>query len=189
MFNEKDIGKAVEVVSRGGVILYPTDTIWGLGCDATNEEAVRRISRIKNRPEKKSYIVLMGSVEMLRRYGGDIPENTVPEMTAAPRPTTFILPGIWALAPSLVQEDGTLGVRIPADPFCRELIRRTGVPLVSTSANFTGEPPPAHFAEIPPALIKLVDYVVRWRQDDLAPSRPSRIVKILPGGGREVLRP
>ncbi|HHJ10232.1 MAG TPA: threonylcarbamoyl-AMP synthase [Bacteroidetes bacterium] len=185
---DNDIRQAVEILKKGGVILYPTDTIWGLGCNATDEETVRKIARVKKRAESKSFIILVDSVEMLKHYFSEVPEDIANEMIHTDLPTTYILAGVSGLASSLIREDGTTGVRMPQDPFCVELIRELCVPLVSTSANFSGDLPPAHFGEIDPKIIKLVDYVVRWRQDDRTLCRPSRIVKILSDGTRKIIR-
>jgi L-threonylcarbamoyladenylate synthase len=183
-----DIDKAVAVLREGGVILYPTDTIWGLGCDAENEAAVQRIFRLKKRPPQKSFILLMDSPAMVRHYLPDLSGRLPEEMSQTPRPTTYILPGAKGLAPSVVAADGTVAVRLPQDDFCRILITAFGKALVSTSANFTGTPPPAHFGEIDPGLIKECDYVVQWRRDDRTPARPSRILRILPDGTRKIIR-
>ncbi|MCD6202609.1 MAG: threonylcarbamoyl-AMP synthase [Bacteroidales bacterium] len=184
----KDIRQAVEILKKGGVILYPTDTIWGLGCDATDEATVRKIARVKKRAESKSFIVLVDSVEMLKHYFREVPEEITKEMIQTDLPTTYILAGVSGLASSLIRKDGTTGVRIPRDPFCVELIRELGVPLVSTSANFAGEPPPAHFGQVDQAIINQLDYVVRWHRDSRTPARPSRIIKILPDGRKEIIR-
>lgn len=185
---QEDIRQALAVLRRGGVILYPTDTIWGLGCDAGDEEAVQRIFRIKRRPPQKSFIILMDSAEMLHRYAPDLPEDLAREVANTSRPVTYILPGLQGLAPSVMAPDGTVAVRIPRDDLCRSLIHDLGKALVSTSANFTGSPPPAHFGEIDPLLVREADYVIKWRQDDRTPARPSRILRILPDGSREVIR-
>ena len=188
MNRKDDIQKAINVLKRGGIILYPTDTIWGIGCDATNEEAVRKIFRIKKRPENKGFIILVDSKDTLEYFFKNLPEGVTEEMSQAECPTTYVLPGTTGVAPFLIRKDGTTGVRMPQDQFCRDLIRLLGRALVSTSANFAGEPPPAHFGEINPALIKQVDYVVRWRQNDWIPSRPSRIIKIMQDGTKEIIR-
>lgn len=185
---EEDIKRALDVLKSGGVILYPTDTIWGIGCDATDEKAVRRVAWIKKRPEQKSFIILFDSTKKLHHYMQKVPEKWEEVIHRTTRSTTYILSGITGVAPSLVREDGTVGVRIPDDPFCRELIVQLEVPLVSTSANFSGTPPPACFQEIDRNLMGLVDYVVQWKQDDPSPRRPSRIVKILPDGQEKVIR-
>ncbi len=183
-----EIHDCTKILKKGGIIVYPTDTIWGLGCDATKEEAVRKIAQVKKRAESKSFIILVDSKEMLKHYFRNVSENIAEEMIHTDFPTTYILSGGSGLASSLIREDGTTGVRIPKDPFCIELIRELGVPLVSTSANFAGDPPPAHFGEVDMAIIDHSDYVVRWRREDRTPARPSRIIKILPGGTKEVIR-
>jgi L-threonylcarbamoyladenylate synthase len=185
---EEDIKKAGAVLRSRGVILYPTDTIWGLGCDAEDEEAVSRIFHIKQRPRQKSFIILMEGEEMLRRYVPGIPGTLADGMTRDTRPTTYILTGVKGVAPSVQAGDGTVAVRIPQDDFCMALLRDLGKAIVSTSANFAGAPPPRHFGEINPDLISKADYVVGWRQDDRTPARPSRIIRILPGGTREIIR-
>ncbi len=187
-YRPEDLQQALAVLRSGGVILYPTDTIWGLGCDAENEEAVQRIFRIKRRPPQKSFILLMDSPEMLRYYAPGLNEELLREIASTPRPVTYVLPGLQGPAPSVIAPDGTVAVRIPRDEFCRALIRDLGKALVSTSANFAGTPPPARFTEIDPRLAREVDYTVRWRQDDPTPARPSRIVRILPDGTRKTIR-
>ena len=184
---EEEIRKAVEVLEQGGVILYPTDTIWGLGCDAENETAVQTIYRIKQRPAQKSFIVLMLPA-MLSRYFPDLTESLAAEMIRPGRPTTWILPGAGGLASSVKAGDGTAAIRIPQDDFCPALLEKFGKAVVSTSANFAGAPPPRHYGDIDPALISKADYVVGWRQDDRTPARPSRIIKILPDGSRAIIR-
>ncbi len=184
----EDIDNAVAVLREGGVILYPTDTIWGLGCDAEKPQAAERIFRIKRRPPDKSFIILMEGEEMLRHYFPQISDRLAAEISHTKQPTTFILSGTGGIAPRVIAADGTVAVRIPQDPFCRTLLKSFGKALVSTSANFAGAPSPAHFAGIDPALIKETDYVVHWRQDDRTPARPSRIIRILPGGTRTIIR-
>lgn len=184
---QEDIERAVMILRQSGVILYPTDTIWGLGGDAENEAAVQRIYRIKRRPANKSFILLMDP-DKVRIYFPEIRDTVLEEMRQATRPTTYILPGAVGLASSVIAADGSVAVRLPHDDFCQSLLRRFGKALVSTSANFAGTPPPAHFAEIDPALREEVDYVVHWRQDERTPARPSKIIKILPGGTRKIIR-
>jgi L-threonylcarbamoyladenylate synthase len=183
----EDIDQALTVLRKGGVILYPTDTIWGLGGDAENEAAVQRIFRIKRRPADKSFILLM-EPDKVRIYFPEIRDAVLEEMHHATRPTTYILPGAAGLASSVIAADGSVAVRLPHDDFCQSLLRRFGKALVSTSANFAGASPPAHFGEIDPLLIKESDYVIRWRQNDRIPARPSRILRILPDGSREIIR-
>ncbi len=187
MSYEEDVRKSVEVLRRGGVILYPTDTIWGLGCDAASEEAVGRIHQIKRRPAGKSYILLV-TAEMLERYVPHLSPALRREMTAGDRPTTYILEGVREVSEAVRAADGTAALRVPRDPFCQELLERFGGAIVSTSANFAGMAPPAHFGQVDPALASQADYVVRWRQDDRTPAQPSRILRILGDGRREVIR-
>ncbi len=184
----EDINKALEVLRNGGVILYPTDTIWGIGCDATNADAVQRIYEIKEREDSKSMLVLVHAEAMLPAYVGEIPEVGWELLEAATTPLTIIYSGAKNLAPNLVSADGTIGIRVTSDEFCSRLISRFRKPIVSTSANISGQPSPANFDEIDPVLMNQVDYVVKWRQDDLAKARPSSIIKLGPGGQIEILR-
>jgi L-threonylcarbamoyladenylate synthase len=184
----EDINKALEVLRNGGVILYPSDTIWGIGCDATNAEAVKRIYGIKEREDSKSMLVLVHSEAMLPTYVGEMPEVAWELLEAATEPMTIIYPGAKNLAPNLVGADGTIGIRVTTDEFCRTLISRFKKPIVSTSANISGQPSPGNFDEIDPALHRQADYVVRWRQDDLSRAKPSSIIKLGPGGEIEILR-
>lgn len=183
-----DINNALEVLRNGGVILYPTDTIWGIGCDANNAEAVKRVYRIKEREDSKSMLVLVHAETMLPAYVDEIPEVAWELLEASTKPMTIIYSGARNLAPNLVSADGTIGIRVTSDEFCRILISKFRKPIVSTSANISGQPSPGNFAEIDPALYDKVDYVVNWRQDDLAKARPSSIIKLGPGGEIEILR-
>lgn len=184
----EDINKALEVLRNGGVILYPTDTIWGIGCDATNAEAVQRIYNIKQREDSKSMLVLIHSESMLPAYVGEMPEVAWELLEAANEPMTIIYPGARNLAPNLVGADGTVGIRVTSDEFCSKLIGRFRKPIVSTSANLSGQPSPGNFDEIDPVIREQVDYVVGWRQDDLSRAKPSSIIKLGPGGEIEILR-
>ena len=170
--------KAGTILCGGGIILYPTDTIWGLGCDATNFDAVQKIYRIKERPDKKSMLVLMDGMPMLSRYLERIPEVANQILSKASKPTTIIYRGAKALAENLIGEDRTIGVRITSDPFCLRLLQLTGVPIVSTSANLSGQPSPSTFGEIIVSIKEKVDYVVQWRQEETAPSAPSTIIML-----------
>lgn len=183
-----DLNKALEVLRNGGVILYPTDTIWGIGCDATNADAVRRIYAIKQREDSKSMLVLAHSEAMLPSYVNEMPEVAWELLEAATEPMTIIYPGARNLAPNLVSADGTIGIRVTADEFCSKLISRFRKPIVSTSANISGQPSPGNYDEIDPVIQEQVDYVVTWRQDDLSRARPSSIIKLGPGGEIEILR-
>src|SRR4051812_10778820 len=163
---EEDLQKALEVLHSGGVILYPTDTVWGLGCDATNEEAVLKLFEIKVRNEAKSLIVLVADEQQLLRTVKDIPEVAWDLIQNTERPLTIVYDNVTGLAPSVKAADGSAGIRIVKDEFCQKLIKKFGKPLVSTSANISGEPTPANFAEITEKLKKQVDYIVQWRQNE-----------------------
>ena len=181
---EKDIQKAVEVLKNGGVILYPTDTIWGLGCDATNEQAVQRIYEIKKRSNTKSMLILVDDTSRLKEYAY-VPSMAWELIRVSNRPLTIIYPGARNLAKNLISEDGTIGVRVVRDEFCRDLIRALGRPIVSTSANISGRPSPANFSEISDEIKNAVDYIVHWRQNDTRRARPSSVIKL--GKNNEVI--
>jgi len=185
----EDINRALEVLRAGGVILYPTDTIWGLGCDATNAEAVSRIYKIKQRADNKSMIVLVDTAARIPSYVQDVPDvaMTMIELTASP--LTVIFEGAKNLAPNVVNaEDLSVGIRVATDDFCPTLIQRFRKPIVSTSANISGQPAPACFADIDSRIISSVDYVVRHRQDDTSKHKASGIVKIGRSGEVKVIR-
>lgn len=184
----KAVQAAEDELLVGNVILYPTDTVWGLGCDAENGQAVKKIFKIKEREESKSMIVLVSDVNMLRHYITAIPENFEALVEAQQRPTTFVLSGAKNLPRELIAEDGSIGIRIAKDEFCHRLMLQIGRPLVSTSANVSGEPSPRTFSEISEKIKERVDYVVQWRQDEEVEARPSRIVKIDESGRQTVIR-
>ena len=184
-----DIKAALEVLQKGGVILYPTDTIWGLGCDACNEEAVKRIYAIKNRIDSKSMLVLMENAALLDRYVEEVPEIAFDLIEVTEKPLTIIYDGAKNLAKNLVADDGSIGIRITTEAFSSDLIRRFKRPIVSTSANVSGKPSPACFDEIDPQIIESVDYVVKYRQDDTAKAVPSSIMKLGRGGEIKIIRP
>ena len=185
---EEDLKKAVDVLRNGGVILYPTDTIWGLGCDATNEEAAARIYAIKKRSDSKSMLVLMENVNLLERYVEEVPAIAYDLIEVTDKPMTIIYPGARNLAKNLIAEDGTIGIRITSENFTRQLIQRFRKPVVSTSANISGKPSPATFTDISEEIKAAADYVVNYRQDDLTPTSPSSIIKLGVGGQIEILR-
>lgn len=185
----EDIRCAVETLRKGGLILYPTDTIWGIGCDATNEEAVRRVFALKQRADSKAMLCLVDSPDRLQRYARGIPDVGWDLIEFAERPLTLILDGAVNLAPSLVAEDGSVGLRVTREAISRELCYRFQKAVVSTSANISGEPSPSIFSEIDPAIVQGVDYVMRSRQNDTHPSRPSQIVRLKADGEFKVLRP
>lgn len=184
-----DIKAALAVLQKGGVILYPTDTIWGLGCDASNEEAVKRIYNIKNRIDSKSMLVLMENAALLERYVDEVPEIAYDLIELSDKPLTIIYDGAKNLAKNLIAEDGSIGIRLTTEAFSSDLIRRFKRPIVSTSANISGKPSPACFDEIDQEIIDAVDYVVKYRQDDTQKAVPSSIMKLGRGGEIKIIRP
>ena len=183
-----DIKKAVDVLKSGGVILYPTDTIWGLGCDATNPEAVARIYQIKQREDSKSMLVLMENPALLERYVNDVPEIAWDLVEISTTPLTVIFPGAKNLAANLIAEDGSIGIRFTKEEFTTKLLQRFRRPIVSTSANISGQKSPSFFDEIPEEIKSQVDYIVEYRQDDINPAQPSSIIKLWPGGRIDIIR-
>jgi L-threonylcarbamoyladenylate synthase len=183
-----DIKKALEVLKNGGIILYPTDTIWGIGCDATNEKAVERIYKIKKRNDSKSMLVLMENPALLERYVLEVPEIAWDLVEIATTPLTVIYPGAKNLAKNLIAEDGSIGIRFTKEAFTTQLLQRFRRPLVSTSANISGEKSPAFFAEISEKIKNQVDYIVEYRQNDTTPSQPSSIIKLGVGGQIDIIR-
>ena len=204
MTQEQDIRQAIEVLRRGGVILYPTDTVWGIGCDATNSEAVRRVYQIKQRDDSKALICLVDSDVRMQRYVRDVPEvawqlidaveepgTSSEERGAKSRvgsPITLVLDGASGLAPELLAEDGTVGIRITHEPFSRELCYRFQKPLVSTSANISGEPAAQNYRDISEDILNAVDYVCFSRRQEHQPHKPSSVIKIGRGGEVVVIR-
>jgi L-threonylcarbamoyladenylate synthase len=184
----EDIAKAVEVLRSGGIILYPTDTIWGIGCDATNPTAVNRIYEIKKRQDTKSMLVIMENPNLLTSYIVEVPEIAWELIEVADTPLTIIYPRAKNLAANLLAEDGSIGIRITNDAFTQQLIQRFRKPVVSTSANISGQKSPQNFAEISDEIKQSVDYVVGFRQDDLSKSNPSGIIKLGVGGQIEIIR-
>ncbi|WP_413511835.1 L-threonylcarbamoyladenylate synthase [Myroides odoratus] len=175
---QKEVHKAFEVIKNGGIILYPTDTIWGIGCDATNPEAIKKIYQLKQRAESKSMIVLVNGDRLLHRVFNNIPEVAWEIMEFSTKPTTLILDNPQLVAKEIISEDQSLGVRLVKDPFCFNLIERLKVPLVSTSANLSGYPSPETFIDIDLRIIEGVDYVVNLRQDETKKIQPSTIIKL-----------
>lgn len=184
----EDISKAIEVMNRGGVILYPTDTIWGLGCDATNEEAVKRIYEIKRRNDAKALITLVDSEAKIDFYVREVPEVAWQLIEVAERPLTIIYDGARNLAPNLLAEDGSAGIRITKEEFSRNLCMRMRRAIVSTSANISGEPSPKCFADISPEILKAVDYVCTSRRNETHNPPASNIIKLGVGGEVKVIR-
>jgi len=186
---QQEINNAIEILKKGGTILYPTDTVWGLGCDATSEEAVSKIFKIKKREEAKSLIVLLEEDIKLNKYVKDVPEVAWDLVELSDSPLTVIYSEPYNLAKNVINsEDNSVGIRIVRDEFCYQLIRKFNKPLVSTSANISGEPTPAIFKDINPQIISSVDYVVNLRQQEKTASKPSSIIKIGKKGEVQVIR-
>lgn len=188
MIFEDDLKAALIVLKAGGVILYPTDTVWGLGCDATNNEAVKKIYTIKQREDNKSLIILIDNVNRIGQYVTSVPEIAYELIDVTDTPLTIIYPGAKNIAPNLVSEDGSIGIRICSDDFVGQLISRFRKPLVSTSANLSGEKTPAVFHDISAEITGSVDYIVKYRQDDEAKHSPSSIIKIETDGSIKIIR-
>jgi len=185
---QNDIKKALEVLKSGGVILYPTDTIWGLGCDATNPEAVQKIYKIKKREDSKSMLVLMENPALLERYVDEVPEVAWDLVEISTTPLTVIYPGAKNLAANLIAGDGSVGIRFTKEDFTTRLLQRFRRPIVSTSANISGEKAPAFFDEISEEIKEQANYIVEYRQDDVIPAQPSSIIKLGPGGQIDIIR-
>lgn len=188
MIFEEDIKSSLACLRAGGVILYPTDTIWGLGCDATNNAAVEKVFRIKTRAESKSLIILVNGIDMLERYVREIPPTAVDLINVSDSPLTIIYPEGKNLAAGICGDDKSVGIRICNEPFCNELITRFRKPLVSTSANISGKPAPADFSEIEESIIKSADYCVSYKQEDRQKRSPSPVISIDKNGVLKILR-
>ena len=183
-----DIKECVEVLNRGGTILYPTDTIWGIGCDARNPDAVEKVFRLKQRPKEKSLIILLAEAREILQYVAAPPPDVIDIVDSFTSATTIIFSGGIHLAENAIAEEGSIAIRVPRDPFCKALLKRVGYPIISTSANLSGMPTAAHFGEIHPDIISGADYVVQHRREDLSPRSPSRIVRIDDEGAVTVIR-
>ncbi len=179
---KEEINKAIEVLNSGGIILYPTDTIWGIGCDATNEAAVEKIFKLKGRDAGKSLIVLLDTENKLESYINEVPAIAYDLIEYAENPLTIIYSGAKNLAKNVIHADGSLGIRIVKHQFCQQLIQKFRKPIVSTSANISGESSPTNFDDITEEIIQGVDYVVKLEQDDTSQKRPSTIMKLEPDG-------
>ena len=191
MTREEDIKKAVEVMRQGGVILYPTDTIWGIGCDATNAEAVKRVYDIKQRDDSKALICLVDSDARMQRYVRQVPDvawQLIDSLKEGGKPTTLILDGAVNLAPNLIAEDGSIALRITQEPFSHELCYRFQKAIVSTSANISGEPAAQNYRDIDPQIIEKVDYVCWSRRQEHQPHQPSSIIRLRQDGEVEIIR-
>jgi L-threonylcarbamoyladenylate synthase len=185
---EQDLIKCLEVLKKGGTILYPTDTIWGIGCDATNAKAVDKIYRIKKRMESKSLIVLVEDEERLRKHTGDVPDIAWDLIRSVETPLTIVYPHARNLAKNVIAGDGSIAIRIVKNEFCNQLIKRFGNPIVSTSANISGQSAPLMFKLISAGIKKEVDYVVTLHQDLLREVKPSTIIKLKETGEFEIIR-
>lgn len=188
MNQQEDIKNAIEVMKQGGVILYPTDTVWGIGCDATNAEAVAKVYKIKKRDDSKALICLVDSDARLQRYVRNVPNVAWDILDIAIKPTTIILDGAINLAPNLIAEDGSIALRITKEPFSHELCYRFQKPLVSTSANISGEPAAANYNDISQELLDAVDYVCFSRRQEHKPHTPSSIIKLKEDGEVTIIR-
>ena len=192
MTKEEDIRQAIETMRKGGVILYPTDTVWGIGCDATNVEAVKRVYAIKQRDDSKALICLVDSDARMQRYFRNVPDvawqliDSLKESDA--KPTTLILDGAINLAENLIADDGSVGIRITNEPFSKELCYRFQKAIVSTSANISGEPAAQNYGDIDPRILEAVDYVCWSRRQEHKPHTPSSIIKLKENGEVEIIR-
>ena len=184
----EDIKEACRIMNEGGVILYPTDTIWGIGCDAINPEAVNRVYEIKKRIDSKALIVLVDSSVKVDFYVSDVPQVAWDLIELADKPLTIIYDGARNMATNLLAEDGSVGIRVTNEQFSRQLCQRFRKAIVSTSANISGQPSPANFSEISEEIKSAVDYIVKFKQDDLSPAKPSSIIKLGKGGVIKVIR-
>lgn len=179
-YDKQDLQQALKVLREGGVILYPTDTVWGIGCDATNADAVARVYEIKKRVDSKAMLVLLDGAGKLQGYVDKVPETAwlLLEASEGQRPMTIIYPKAKNLAPNLLAEDGSVGIRITSEPFTKALCEQLRHPIVSTSANISGEPTAKTFKEISQELLETVDYVCQFRRNDTTTYKPSSIIKI-----------
>lgn len=185
---DNDIASCLEVLNNGGLILYPTDTVWGIGCDGTNEEAVEKIYQLKNRNVEKSMIILLADEKDILNYVDHLRAPVFDFIKGINKPVTVIYNRAKNLAENLVNQDGSIGIRLVTDPFCSQLIKRFGRPLVSTSSNISGYPPPALFTDIDIEIKSGVDYIVQHRQGDTVPAIPSTVIKLNDDDSFSVIR-
>lgn len=185
---ETDIQHCLSVLQNGGLILYPTDTIWGIGCDATNETAVKKVFELKNRSDSKALIVLVAEPRDILRYTAQPDLSVLDHLKTKLKPTTVIYEGAIGLAPNLIAADGSVAIRITSDTFCRHLIKRFRKPIVSTSANVSGEQSPSTYSEVATGIRSGVDYIVKYRQHEVATSQASSVIKWV-NGQEVVIRP
>jgi L-threonylcarbamoyladenylate synthase len=185
---EEDIKNCVDTVQKGGTILYPTDTVWGVGCDALNESAVERVFAMKDRPKEKSLIVLLADARSVIKYVAAPHPDIIDIIESFDRPTTIIYDNALGFPENVVHTTGSIAIRVTTDPFCKALIKRLQSPLISTSANISGQPTPATFDEISNELKQRADYIVKYRQYDSTRKPSSRIVRINDDGTLEIIR-
>ena len=185
---QDEVKKAIEVMKAGGVILYPTDTVWGIGCDATNEEAVKKVFAIKKREDSKALICLVDSDVRLQRYVRNVADVTWDMIELSEKPLTVIFDNVTGLAPNVIAEDGSAGIRITKEEFSKELCFRFQKPIVSTSANISGQPAAANYCDIDPVLLEAVDYVCTSRRQEKKPHEPSKIVRLRANGEVTIIR-
>ena len=185
---DADITQCLKVLSAGGLILYPTDTVWGIGCDATNAEAVKRVYQLKQRDDSKALIVLIDSADHLDHYVVDVPMIARELIDVAVKPLTIIYEGAYNLASNVLGPEDSVGIRIPNDEFCHRLCERYGKPIVSTSANVSGQPTARTFADIDGAIVDGVDYAVQYRRNDNRPRQPSNIILLSRDGTFKIIR-
>jgi len=183
-----DIRRACDVLRQGGVILYPTDTVWGIGCDATDEAAVQKVFALKRRDDRKAMLVLIDSAARLETYVRDVPDVAWDLIELADKPLTIIYDGAKNLAPGLLGEDGSVGIRVTRETFSQQLCKQFRKPLVSTSANISGQPSPATFAEISEEIRGGVDYIVEYRRDEKTSAKPSGIIRLGEGNMVQIIR-
>jgi L-threonylcarbamoyladenylate synthase len=184
----EDIKEACKILRSGGVILYPTDTIWGLGCDATDEKAVKKVYEIKQRTDSKAMLVLVDHVGKIQNYVGQMPDIAWDLIEMSDKPLTIIYPGARNLASGLLAEDGSVGIRVTREPFSAKLCETFRKPIVSTSANISGQPAPSNFSEINDEIKQAVDYIVSYRQNERSKPKPSSIIKLGEGVLFQIIR-
>ncbi|MGB1306064.1 MAG: L-threonylcarbamoyladenylate synthase [Flavobacteriales bacterium] len=185
---KEDIQNCLNTLREGGIILYPTDTVWGIGCDASNPQAIQKIYDLKGRTSSKALITLVGSEVMLERTVLNMPEIAWDLIESANRPLTLIYDEVKGIAPNAIAEDGSCGIRLAKDTFCQQLIQRLGKPIISTSANVSGEETPKDFRSISDTILKGVDFVVNYRQNEATSQKSSNIIKLKNNGEIKIIR-
>ncbi|MBE9468569.1 MAG: threonylcarbamoyl-AMP synthase [Bacteroidetes bacterium] len=185
---QNDIKKAVQVLQNGGLILYPTDTIWGIGCDATNPEAVKKVFSLKKRSDSKSLIILIDNINHISKYADSVPDIAYDLIEYSEKPVTIIFEKAKNLAKNLISIDESIAIRVTKDEFCSRLISKFNKPIVSTSANLSGDKYPQSFLDITPEIVEKVDYVVEWRQEEISLAQPSSILKLWNSGQIKIIR-